>query len=89
MRRVWWILVLLLLASSFALGRFANPSTVGSQFFSLAVAVLLLGVAWRMFERLLHAMYPTREEHTRAGQWTALGLLALVAGHALLVALGW
>lgn len=89
MRRVWWLIVLVLMVGSYALARVAPPNTAGGQFFNLALAVLLLGVAWRMFERLLHAMYPTREEHTKAGQWTALGLVAVLAAQGLLVLLGW
>jgi hypothetical protein len=88
MRPLFWIASLALTAASFALARAAQPQTAGSQLFHLAFAILLVGIAWRMFERLLHAMYPTQREHTRAGLFTCAALLLTLILHAALVWLG-
>jgi hypothetical protein len=84
----WWVLAIAALAGSWTLAWAAQPGTLATGLWPACVSGMFLGLGWRMFERLLHAMYPTRVEHTRAGRTTAVGLCGAVIVQGLLFALG-
>lgn len=85
---MWALVSIALVAASIALASLASPSTLGSASPGLVVAVALLALCWRIFERVLWLRFPTASEHTVAWRFGALALLPLVALHAVLVALG-
>lgn len=85
---MWALASITLAAVSIGLAAFASPNTLGSAFPGLVVAVALLALCWRIFERVLWLRFPTAKEHTVAWRFGTLALLPLVALHAVLVALG-
>ncbi len=85
---MWCLIVIVLVAGSAGLSAVANTGTLGRALVGLTISAALVALCWRIFERVLWMRFPTNVEHTLAWRFGAIGVSALVAIQAVLVALG-
>ncbi len=86
--RVYWLLIILMLAASYGLSASATPKTGGSAFHTILISAIVIGGCWRFVERLLWMRFPTKTVHTTAARGTAIAVAVLLGAHAVLWLLG-
>jgi hypothetical protein len=84
---MWWLVVILAVAGSGGLSLVATTGTLGRGFYGLTVCTALIGLCWRVFERVLWLRFPTKAEHTVAGRNAALCVAMMGVVQAVLVVL--
>ncbi|MBC7771249.1 MAG: hypothetical protein H7210_02020 [Pyrinomonadaceae bacterium] len=85
---MWWLLIAFPTGASYGLSQLAHPDTLGAVMPLVLGAVVMLGVCWRVLERLLWLRYRTKKEHTVAARGTCIVVCGLLMVQAVFVMIG-